>query len=319
MKLLKTALICFILSQYVLFANTLEEKVVCQLSFFEKDVYYEESDIKLKIEIYNNNPFAVSLKIAENKLHNLAFFAQTAHGIKVNSSPSYSTNRESRKLVLLKDMSIEPGEVFGFIVDLKDYLNLESPGLYYLRSEFYPSTVHETNVGISSNILKLSIRPGHKTVTDTSVYNDFVFDDQAAEVMADKKDSPDIIIQNILKARQTDRWSAFFIYLDLESLLSQSEDLKNRYTRSGENERYYMLEDFKSNISSGKLHSEFIKKPGSYEILKTSYTKDEATVKVLEKFYYDEYTDLKKYTYYLRKAEGFWLVYNYSVENYGKE
>ncbi len=57
--------------------------------------------------------------------------------------------------------------------------------------------------------------------------------------------------------------------------------------------------------------------PTSFEVQKTSYDASQATVQVLERFQYPDYTDLKAYTYYLKKSDRYWIIYDYDVKNQG--
>jgi hypothetical protein len=49
------------------------------------------------------------------------------------------------------------------------------------------------------------------------------------------------------------------------------------------------------------------------------YNNLEGTVTVLEKFRVGNYTERKRYTYYLRRKDDIWTVVDYSVVNLGTE
>jgi hypothetical protein len=59
--------------------------------------------------------------------------------------------------------------------------------------------------------------------------------------------------------------------------------------------------------------------PSDYTIERTTYTADEGTVTVLEKFRTASFTEQKRYTYYLRLRDGIWTITDYSVVNLGSE
>ena len=59
--------------------------------------------------------------------------------------------------------------------------------------------------------------------------------------------------------------------------------------------------------------------PAEFEILKTSYTNNEASVVVREVFQNVGFKEIKRYTYYLHRYENVWKVYRYEVKNIGTE
>ena len=67
------------------------------------------------------------------------------------------------------------------------------------------------------------------------------------------------------------------------------------------------------------LDTDIASLPSKFEIEKTIYTKLEGTVTVLEWFDYTNFSEKKRYTYYLRQRDGIWQIYDYTVDNLGTE
>jgi hypothetical protein len=50
---------------------------------------------------------------------------------------------------------------------------------------------------------------------------------------------------------------------------------------------------------------------------RTEYNNQEGTVTVLEEFNYGNFTERKRYTYYVQRRDDIWTVVDYSVVNLG--
>ena len=70
-------------------------------------------------------------------------------------------------------------------------------------------------------------------------------------------------------------------------------------------------------LKNKRVDNDILLVPSSFEILKTSYTQNEATVVVDEEFIFPDYTEFKKYTFYLHRYGAVWTIYNYEVRNLG--
>ena len=42
-------------------------------------------------------------------------------------------------------------------------------------------------------------------------------------------------------------------------------------------------------------------------------------MEVLQRFAYPDYTELKSYTYHLKKNDRYWIIYDYEIRNQGTE
>jgi hypothetical protein len=59
--------------------------------------------------------------------------------------------------------------------------------------------------------------------------------------------------------------------------------------------------------------------PTQFEVQTTSYTPFEATVLVLEKFKQRDFTEIKRFTWYLTRRDRIWLITGYETVNLGTE
>jgi hypothetical protein len=123
----------------------------------------------------------------------------------------------------------------------------------------------------------------------------------------------------MLTARQQSQWEKFFLYLDLEAMLTRDAYQKRRYLAENEEGRRRMTAQYRLSLQNSTVDGDIGLIPTTFEILRTVYNNDQGTVIALLKFRYINYTELRRYTYYLEKKDNFWAIVNYSVEGLGTE
>ena len=80
-----------------------------------------------------------------------------------------------------------------------------------------------------------------------------------------------------------------------------------------------MLARYRQQLQSAVIDGDIAVIPTEFIIERTQYNAAEGTVTVLEKFNAGTFTELKRYTYFLRRKDGVWTIINYSVVNLGTE
>ncbi|GAB1484365.1 hypothetical protein MASR2M78_31830 [Treponema sp.] len=80
-----------------------------------------------------------------------------------------------------------------------------------------------------------------------------------------------------------------------------------------------MLNRYRADLRSAVVDGDIATIPIEFKVEKTSYGAEEGSVIVEEKFRFGTYTERKRYTYYLRRRDDTWLIYDYSVLNLGTE
>ncbi|MDP3177162.1 MAG: hypothetical protein Q8M76_04610, partial [Spirochaetaceae bacterium] len=130
---------------------------------------------------------------------------------------------------------------------------------------------------------------------------------------------PDEVVRRTIEARQKGRWNEFFLYLDLESLLTRDEDSKRAYDAGSDQARRAMLERYRTDLQTSVIEGGIIVQPYFFEIIETRYTSSRGFVKVLEKFQSEQLRFVKEYTYELARRDSVWYIVGYSVLNKGTE
>jgi hypothetical protein len=214
-------------------------------------------------------------------------------------------------------ITLEPGEEFGFIVDLDSYVTINDPGVYVLEGHFFPELKNrETGSGIQSNKLSLTIRPG----IYENEYQDMI-DLETGEILSSASMAPDDVVNYTLQARQKNQWNKFFLYLDLKEILLQNNMTRRQFEKMSEVEQEASVQAYRRDLENNRIpeNQGIVDIPVDFEILQTSYTSNEATVIVREVFQNTGFKEIKRYTYYLHRFDNTWKIYRYEVKNIGTE
>jgi hypothetical protein len=211
---------------------------------------------------------------------------------------------------------VESGESFSFVEDLRDYTNLKEPGSFVVLARIYPELSGNAGGSLESNRLTLNIRP---TPIPGPQGIPLAADIDTGEVLVRERLAPDEVVDYLISARQKSQWEKFFLYLDLEAIVSRDPARKRRWIAESEEGRRRMLSRYREELRQEAVDGDITLIPFEYEIERTSYNALEGTVTVLEKFKTGNYTELKRYTYYLQRRDSVWTVVDYVVTNLGTE
>jgi hypothetical protein len=313
-----TAFVLFlIVTVFGVFANTPEFRI----RFYDKEIYYTGKPIRIKVEIYNNTGESVVMKTSDEVIYNLLLKVVSPQNLPLQPSDRYLIKRNSRPLSTYRVMSLEPGEEFGFIVDLNDYVTLTAPGLYYVEGIYYPLLDLTPDNNWRSNKISLSVQPATRDPDEA------MMEQMAQEEIRRVKLPPDEVVKYTLTARQNDHWMKFFLYLDLTSLMLMNDRTRRVWQNSTQEEQMAMVERYKTDLKNNVRDTDrdgqtdfdraIIDIPVKYEILQTSYTQDKAKVVAVEYFDRITYLEIRRYTYHLVMQDNIWKIYQYEVVNQG--
>lgn len=292
------------------------------IRFVDRTIYYPGDSptepIMVQVQITNNGSQTVRFKLADDHFFSLDFSAINTKSQNLEHTENWTRNRSSNRQIYFREISLEPGEAYSFTENIKDFLRISSPGMYILESSFYPELKRLSDsreAHIKSNRLTLEIKPSPGPATTRFLPISPV----TAEVLQAKPLPPDQVITYLLTARQKSLWEQFFLYLDLEQMISRDPSRNKRFRSESENGRMLMIDNYKSELRQETTDKDISTIPVDFKIERTSYTDSEATVTVLEWFDYRTFREKKRFTYYLASRDGIWRVYDYTVDNLGTE
>jgi hypothetical protein len=283
---------------------------------FDKAINVPDSQIFVRVELYNNSADTYRFKVSPKRVFNLDFEVKTLSNETLEHSQEYIIERSSDQPILYREYSLEPGERYAVVEDITDYISIEKPGVYMVNAKYFPELrIGEIEESLVSNTLTLSIRPG-----SSDVGPEVVLDPETGEPLQQRPIPPDEVIEYMLQARQRGDWDKFFLYIDLESLFLQDTRREESYRRMmSDAEQRAALREYRQSLMSQTTVDDLILTPTEFDIQKTTYTPTDAAVVVREKFAYPDFTEIKQYTYYLERRDTIWLVTNYELKNMGTE
>ncbi len=325
MKKIITALFC-IAQTLIIFAETelpaLQSKTDIAIRFYDRRIYYPGENtaepIFLQISITNNNADTLRFKLADDRSFSVDFSVTNTKNRQLKHTENWLKKRNTNRQIYFREISIEPGETYSFIENLKDYIEITEPGIFLLSAHFFPELKRYTDNSeehLNSNGLSLEIKPAPSAAALGALPVSHV----SGDILQAKPIPPDQVITYVLTARQKSLWEQFFLYLDLEKMITRDPSRSKQFKLESEAGRMNMIEVYKRELSQERVDKEIAVIPVDFKIEHTGYTETLAEVKVIEWFEYRNFKEKKRFTYFLASHDGVWTVYDYIVENLGTE
>lgn len=307
------------------------------IKFYNKTMYYPGNDaenpVNVKVTIANKGSDTIHFKLAEDRMFSIDFTAYTVKNVKLEHSSNFIKKRSTTQTVFYREIALEPGEEYSFVENVKDYLVIPESAVYYLELQFYPELFKNQYTAIKTGTggtINNSVRPNLYFVTNRLTLEVKPSPSAAAvaalplsnsnkDILKPQSISPDQVVEQTIIARQRSLWDQFFLYMDIEEMLMSNATRSRKYRSESADMRARMLENYKLDLQQEKLDKDIVSIPEKFVIERTLYSATEGTVTVKEWFAYDTFKEIKRYTYYVRKRDGIWQIYDYSVENLGTE
>ncbi|GHU08007.1 hypothetical protein FACS1894151_03220 [Spirochaetia bacterium] len=319
----------FFLAVLVLSASAQEGSGIgISIRFYDKRIYYVQDDpVFVQVTIYNNSPATYRFKLADERAFTVDFDIRTLANRTVESSDVLIRKRTASSQVFFREVTVESGESFSFVEDLRDYAKLLDAGSFVVQARIYPELfraesgsalrrVISDQAPLLSNRLSLTMRP---PVLIGPNGTPLEMDRDTNAPLLREKISPDQVVEYTITARQKEQWEKFFLYIDLESMIARDGSRQRQWQNESEEGRRRMMARYRTDLQSSLVDGDIATIPTEFTIERTTYDSEEGTVTVLEKFRGAYYTERKRYTYYLRHRDGVWTIVNYTVVNLGTE
>ena len=312
-----------IISIFILFAQSIvaqnNEDVQVSIKLYNKTLYYPgeslDNPIYVHITVANKGSETLRFKLADDRMFSIDFSAFNAKNKKLPYTEEIIKKRTTDRIVYFREIALETGEEYSFVENLKDYVQITEPAIYYFELDFFPELYKSKNNKIESNRLRIDVKPSPSAtgVTKVPVSNETI------SVLKPESISPDKVVEQTIVARQKNLWDQFFLYMDIEKMLTRDQARKRKYTTLSDIERNRMIQDYKLDLMQSRIDNAIVAIPESFYIEKTVYTQTEGSVSVIQWFKYDTFKEKKRYTYSVQKRDEVWHIYDYTVENLGTE
>ncbi|MDR0387819.1 MAG: hypothetical protein LBH57_07245 [Treponema sp.] len=296
--------------------------VELSIRFFDKRVYYAaDAPILVQVSVANKGPGPYRFKLADERAWSVDFDVRTVSNRAVDPADALVRRRTTAAQVYFREISVESGESFSFVEDIRDYADLRQSGAFVVRARVYPELYHTAALAVrdtplESNRLSLNIRPPAIPGPDGIP---LAMDVETNALLVREKLSPDEVVAYTLTARQKSQWEKFFLYLDLEAMVSRDGSRRRQWLAESEEGRRRMVDRYRTELQNAVVDGDIAVIPAEFQIERTSYGAEEGTVVALEKFRGSGYTERKRYTYTLRRKDDIWTIVDYTVVNLGTE
>jgi hypothetical protein len=297
------------------------------IRFYDKRIYHASGNggdpIYVQATIANRSPGVFRFKLADERAFSIEFDVRTLSNRTVEPADNLIRRRTGGGRIFFREISVESGESFSFIEDLRNYADLKDPGAFVVRARIYPELYRSPQEGfdpggaLESNRLSLSLRP---PVIPGPEGMPAPIDLDRGTVLSRERLAPDEVVEYLITARQRSQWEKFFLYLDLEEIIFRNPARRRQWNAEGEEGRRRMLARYREEMQQSIIDGDITAIPFEFEIQRTDYNALEGTVAVLEKFRTGtNYTERKRYTYYVKRKDDYWVIVDYVVVNLGTE
>ncbi|MDR1858008.1 MAG: hypothetical protein LBQ69_00900 [Treponema sp.] len=299
------------------------------IRFYDRRIYYTEGDpVLIQVTIANNSPSTYRFKLADERVFSIDFDVRTVNNRPLETADTLIRKRTQSQHIYFREIAVESGESFSFVEDLRGYVKLDQPGAFVVRASMYPELIRSstaTTAGLStaagqgaleSQRLSLNVRPPVVTGPDGIPLE---MDVATGAVLVRQQLAPDKVVDYMLTARQRSQWERFFLYLDLEAMLARDAVSQRKWLSESEEGRRRMVALYRQELQNDVTDGSISVIPSEFVIERTQYDGFEGSVIVLQKFRYPNFTERKRYTYYLRLKDNVWTIVDYSVINLGTE
>ena len=300
--------------------NTFDADV--SIRFYDRRVYYPGNDgtepIFVKVSITNKGSQPLRFKLANDRMFSLDFSVLNTKNKSLVHTEPWVRKRNTNQQIYFREITIETGETYAFVENVKDYITIENPGAYMLSVDFYPELKRlsdSSEMHISSNKLGLEIKPS----PSVAALGALPIASVSREILQPQPISPDKVISYMLTARQKSQWDQFFLYLDIERMIARDPIRSRRYKAEAEAGRISMIDTYKHELIQSRTDTDIAMIPVEFTIERTTYSTTEAEVTVIEWFDYTSFREKKRFTYNLASRDDIWTVYDYSVDYLGTE
>ena len=312
-----------IISIFILFAQTVvaqeNQDVQVSIKLYNKTLYYPgeslDNPIYVHITVANKGSETLRFKLADDRMFSIDFSAFNSKNKKLLYTEEIIKKRTTDRIVYFREIALETGEEYSFVENLKDYVQIDEPAIYYFELDFFPELYKSKYNKIDSNRLRIDVKPSPSAsgVAKIPVSNETI------SVLKPESISPDKVVEQTIVARQKNLWDQFFLYMDIEKMLTRDQARKRKYTTLSDIERNRMIQDYKLDLMQSRIDNAIVAIPESFYIEKTVYTQTEGSVSVIQWFKYDTFKEKKRYVYSVQKRDEIWHIYDYTVENLGTE
>jgi hypothetical protein len=296
------------------------------IRFYDKKVYHVSGasgePIYVQVTLTNRSPGSYRFKLADERVFSIDFDVRSLSNQSLELAEYIIRRRGESRNVYFREITVEPGESFSFVEDIRNYASLKEAGSFVVQARIFPELFRESSLNspgtypLESNRLNLNLRPpalpGPGGIP-------FQMDVETNAVLARLSMPPDEVVAYVLNGRMKSQWEKFFLYLDLEAMIGNDAARRRSWLNESEEGRLRMIAKYKEDLKSQTVDEDIVMTPSDFRVENTSYSGETGTVVVTEWFQIGRLTERRRYTYRLRRIDDVWLIQDYTVTKLGTE
>ncbi|AAX17126.1 hypothetical protein [Borrelia hermsii] len=286
-----------------------------KIKFFNQSIYRVDSNVSIEVSLSNLSDDLLTLEVGDINTFGFDFDVTDTTNIKVKRSLEYVKDRSKNVAIPVRTLSLRPNERFSVMMSLNQFVQFDKDGVYFVRGKFFPD-ISDSQKCIESNVITLFLKPKMDDVAEKFNFSNLSSNREVQSVLKRENLSPDKVIEYLFSALRLGEREKFFLYIDIESLILNDQNKSYLYKqelRSGSNS---MLEEYKEYLWNNS-NSDIAKVPNKFSIVETTYT--DSTGKVVSDVYFEDghFYVAKRYTFFFKKYDYYWIIYDYTVQNTG--
>ncbi|MDR2109782.1 MAG: hypothetical protein LBP32_00585, partial [Spirochaetaceae bacterium] len=255
------------------------------IRYFDKQIYHIQGTsgepVFVQVTIANKSPVTYRFKLADDRAFSVDFDVRTMSNQPLEAAERLIQKRTQFQQVFFREITVESGESFAFVEDLRDYAQLNRSGAFIVQAKLYPELYRAGMTGanpdavpLESNRLTLNIRPpalpGPGGIP-------LALDVETNAALVRESIPPDQVVEYMLNARQKGQWEKYFLYLDLESMLARNPVRQRQWLAESEEGRQRMIARYRTELQSLVVDTDITMIPMEFQIERTSYEAEEGT------------------------------------------
>ena len=203
-KLLSIISVLFVFGQMAAFAEDERagqdySNASVSIKYYNRTVYYpgpaDETPVFVHITIKNNGSDTLRFKLADDRSFSMDFNAYTVKNSRLEQTSNIIEKRTTNQTVYFRELALEQGEEYSFVENVKNFLKIEEPSVYYLELFFYPELYKSKYLTLKSNRLTLEVRPSPAAASSNFV----AVKNESVEILKPLDISPDKVVAFLLE------------------------------------------------------------------------------------------------------------------------
>jgi len=129
----------------------------------------DSNPVFIHITVRNTGTDTLRFKLADDRMFSIDFNAYTIKNERLSQTEMLVRKRTTNQTVYFREIALEAGEEYSFVENLKEYLTVANPSVYYVDLTFYPELYRFRDERITSNRLTLEVRPSPSAASSSSI------------------------------------------------------------------------------------------------------------------------------------------------------